>query len=859
MDIEKFIEVIQEKLMELGYKEKLISYEEIQGLHKLYGKEMPEKVFAENVLQISNANYKRIRCTGTKTRILKVKQIEIENIKKILIEQGYSGKRITYKELQKLYQDYENEMEEVKFAQEVLGITYNNYRKIQTNGATAKILKKIKKFSEDEIQRIQDILRTQGYTGNLIDYNEFQELYQKYGNEVEEVKFAQEVLEMSYSGYFRIKRGDGKATILKPKELSNEKITYIQNKLKEQGYSGKSVTYDELHEFYLEYGIEMEEVTFAQKVLEISYGSYKNIKNTSERARILKGKKTEISDNVIKEIQNKLIDQGYINKNIKYKDLQLLYQNYGQGMKENEFAQQVLEISYYSYYDLKNKGRNAIILKENKKETSKEEIEEIQIILKEQGYEGKLINYEEFQELYKKYGTDMEEVKFAQEVLLISYANFFNIKNKDRKARILNLRELSKDVIKDIQISLKEQGYTGKLIGYNEFQKLYKCYGNNMGEVEFANKVLRISENYFYRVRNKGRKARVLKERQKEISEQEIEQIQYIIKEQGYDRVSINYDELKEMYKNYGNEMGEIEFAQKVLGISYDNYRSMKSQGTRARILCLNKKISLLEEVYFGESRYYTKSELESICTENNLSMSNLINQLLCKHSQYKSEYEELVRNGKVWIGNTSLSEDFIEKNYTKMQQLAKRASTFIKRKYNINYNKYDEDQIEDAILYVIENRGDIEKNFEGNEEITKKLLYNSLRKYIQIRVLSMINITAKILSFNQKYKRKDFKEGRELQEVIPSTENIESKVLSTINDEKTDIEVMDISEKCIQELRYQIEEGRSREEALEITAKKLNLDKQQMIDAMQNYLVTKGKVKITNQSVELVDDVSAR
>ena len=70
---------------------------------------------------------------------------------------------------------------------------------------------------------------------------------------------------------------------------------------------------------------------------------------------------------------------------------------------------------------------------------------------------------------------------------------------------------------------------------------------------------------------------------------------------------------------------------------------------------------------------------------------------------------------------------------------------------------------------------------------------------------------------------------------------------------------MVDISEKCIQELRYQIEEGRSREEALEITAKKLNLDKQQMIDAMKNYLIKNGKVKITNRNVETVDDVDAR
>ena len=117
MDIELFIKKIQEKLIELGYKEKLISFEELQGLHQMYAKEMPERVFAENVLQISNANYKRLRRIRTKTRILRVKEIEIDYIKKELIEQGYAGKRITYTKLQEIYQNYEKEMEEVKFAQ----------------------------------------------------------------------------------------------------------------------------------------------------------------------------------------------------------------------------------------------------------------------------------------------------------------------------------------------------------------------------------------------------------------------------------------------------------------------------------------------------------------------------------------------------------------------------------------------------------------------------------------------------------------------------------------------------------------------------------------------------------------------
>ena len=90
-----------------------------------------------------------------------------------------------------------------------------------------------------------------------------------------------------------------------------------------------------------------------------------------------------------------------------------------------------------------------------------------------------------------------------------------------------------------------------------------------MGEVEFAKQVLEISENYFFKVKSKGGKVRGIKEK-KEIAQSEIEQIQDIIKKQGYERMNVDYKELQKLYIEYGNGIGEVKFAQEILAYHYN-------------------------------------------------------------------------------------------------------------------------------------------------------------------------------------------------------------------------------------------------------------------------------------------------
>ena len=137
---------------------------------------------------------------------------------------------------------------------------------------------------------------------------------------------------------------------------------------------------------------------------------------------------------------------------------------------------------------------------------------EIREELIKQGYANKHITYSEFLAIYEPYKEEMSEKEFIQ-VLGISYSNFQNIKNRNKRAIILKkkiekreLEELKKFIISD----LTQKGYGDKKIDYNEFLSLYEPYRGEVKESEFAS-ILGISYGNWQSIKNKGQRAIILK------------------------------------------------------------------------------------------------------------------------------------------------------------------------------------------------------------------------------------------------------------------------------------------------------------------------------------------------------------
>lgn len=147
-------------------------------------------------------------------------------------------------------------------------------------------------------------------------------------------------------------------------------------------------------------------------ILDLTYSQYIAVKSV-RKVVILKDEAEIIEKNYIEETKYKLEKQGYVGLSINYEQLQVIYQKYGKQMAESEFARKVLEIGHSQYTLMKRGIRNSIILKSLIKRVIQREIEKIKQELEMQGYIEKKINYSEFQNLYRQYGSGMPEYEIC--------------------------------------------------------------------------------------------------------------------------------------------------------------------------------------------------------------------------------------------------------------------------------------------------------------------------------------------------------------------------------------------------------------------------------------------------------------
>ena len=695
------------------------------------------------------------------------------------------------------------------------------------------------------IANIKEQLKLKGYAGKKIDYSEFKELYKLYGSQFQEREFAESVLEMTYDQYSDLKKDVFKAVILK-KQLSQiikQDIQEIKNKMGLDGYSGKLIDYSELQRLHQMYGKQIPEEKFARLVLDLNDTSYVQVKSGKRKVFILKSlqKKALEEADKIREI---LKQEGFQEKLIDYIELQNIHHTYGKQMTETKFAQKVLGLSNTTYLDMKNHGIRARILKKVKDESAQKYIESIREQLREEGYAGKSIDYTQFLRLHQAYGSQISEYKFAREVLEISASSYkTGLKKRQQRAIILKslASQVSIDEIGRIKQLLKEQSYVGKLIDYYELQKLHKQYGSQMPEYKFAQEVLEISAGLYGNLKQSERKrARVLKSLKKEPSQEERERIQGMLENKGIAGMLIDYSDLHRLHQQYVPEMEEDFFAKQILEIPGHTYNDMKDGKHKTQILCRNRKVELIHSMLLNESRWYAKEELEAICQQNGISIDKIIRQIISNGTDTYNEFYKKVleEKGRLWIGRTTLSEEFLEKHINTIRKLAKKALCTVKRIYGINYNCEDEDLIQDCIIWLFQNAGEIEKNFIDYADIMERKIFNTIRKGITIKILMTYETTLKTISLQQKLRLISGNEN-ELQFRIPSEYNLEDDVLGIV-DFKKDAE---IAEMCIQAMNEQIEAGQSKRVILSNIQDAFGLSKEELLDIMQYYLDEKRKI----------------
>ena len=231
---------------------------------------------------------------------------------------------------------------------------------MKKKGTRAKVLKdNLVELTKNEKEEIIQQIKKLGYvSGDSISYEEFMDLYEKFKGKLSKPDFAVQVLKINYSSYNDMKGKRTKARIFKDsQELTEQEKRQIREKLITDGYENTKISYEEFKQMHEKYGKQMSQSEFI-KLLGIKYNNFHSMKSANIKTRILKRYITE-EEKI--EIKNDLVEQGYWKKSVDYKEFLKLYNKYGKGINETEFAE-VVGMKYASYSKIKNNENKARIL-----------------------------------------------------------------------------------------------------------------------------------------------------------------------------------------------------------------------------------------------------------------------------------------------------------------------------------------------------------------------------------------------------------------------------------------------------------------------------------------------------------------
>ena len=538
------------------------------------------------------------------------------------------------------------------------------------------------------------------------------------------------------------------------------------------------------------------------------------------------------------EIREELIKQGYANKHITYSEFLTIYESYKGEMSEKEFIQ-VLGISYTNLQSIKHKNKRAIILKQEKLTDEKKKIEELKqfIIsdLRKRRIYRKKIDYNEFLRLYEPYIEKLKESEFAN-ILGISYSNWRNIKYYGQMAIILK-PEKSDDEKKELEnlkqviiSDLRKRGYTEKKIDYNEFLSLYEPYKEKFKESEFAN-ILEMTYGSFSHIKYSGGKAIIFK---RKLGKKELEKLKKLITsdliQKGYRNKSIDYNEFLRLYEPYKGKLKESEFAN-ILGISYTSWQNIKNRAQKAVIN--------FEYIYyirilhlFKESKEYDLAYFEEVSKNIGLPVSKIVEILTEEKTNLEELLNALYKKGKIFIGKTKISESFIQKYGEMISDIIHKYSKSIGRKLHTSF--YSEDFAQESILWVIENKGSIERNFEGDTALQRMIACTKARcKYLHYKVFKQKKVVSLDESISEDGKLTRYTRVKAKENVQKDVEKIEEKI--EISEGDTPITAI---QQCLIN-------GMNREESLAFVMQKFNLTQEELLQVLTEELSKRNSIKV--------------
>lgn len=311
---------------------------------------------------------------------------------------------------------------------------------------------------DSQIKLIQEKLIEQGYANRLINYIEFLTLYEPYKKIMSEREFFQ-MLGLKYPSFYSFKKGLNRVRILKDYKIGrdiNPRNIEIQEQIAKEVLPGTGISYSELLELYAKYKDKFDIKDFA-KIIGITNGNLNNMKYRNRKAKILKFMIKSVTEERKRDIQDKIINIGLVNKAISYDIFEETYQPYKSEMSEETFAN-ILGINYNAYRHMKSGSERAIILFETPQNNR------VKYEFSETGY----YSIEQIEAVAIKYNMTTEqilEILFKRNEYYINYIKQFL---PERGKIFIGEKEVSEEFMNQYGEKLAEIAYEySKAVGIN--------------------------------------------------------------------------------------------------------------------------------------------------------------------------------------------------------------------------------------------------------------------------------------------------------------------------------------------------------------------------------------------------------
>ena len=187
----------------------------------------------------------------------------------------------------------------------------------------------------------------------------------------------------------------------------------------------------------------------------------------------------------------------HIDTPIDYKRFLELFKKYGKGIDEKDFAKYFLDIPYQKHYNLQS-GKIKTTYALSREYVSPKEIEKIQGEVKKylDGFGLNNVDYDFVEMLYTRFSGRLSMAMFAEDILGITAHSVECMKSdRTKTVNLFSLSTMDKAEIRKRQneVIVAERLHIGDTITLEEFDRLYKKYGEGFSEKDFATKVLQVS------------------------------------------------------------------------------------------------------------------------------------------------------------------------------------------------------------------------------------------------------------------------------------------------------------------------------------------------------------------------------